>query len=99
MLCHPVVKKCVICMALLLFSMNYLQLPKLVQKLNWRGISSVPKMTLQIFIFITSILMWEIYYLLVHMSTEVWEGKPLTALLKSSLLYIIIGVNVAFQPF
>lgn len=55
-------------------------------------------MTLQIFIFITSVLMCEIYYLLVHMSTEVWEGKLLTSLLKSSLLYIIIGVNVAFWP-
>lgn len=37
MLCHSLVKKCVICMALLLFSMNYPQLPKLVQKLNCRG--------------------------------------------------------------
>lgn len=76
-------------MALLLFSMNYPQLPKLVQKLNWRGISSVPKMTLQIFIFLTSVLMWEIYCLLVHMSTEVWKGKPLTTLLKSPLLYLL----------
>lgn len=50
-------------MALLLFSMNYPQLPKLVQKLNCRGVSSVPEMTLHIFIFLTSILMWEIVLL------------------------------------
>lgn len=37
MLCHPLFKKCAICMALLLFSMSYPQLPKLLQKLNYRG--------------------------------------------------------------
>lgn len=37
MLCHPLFKTCVICMALLLFSISYPQLPKLVQKLNCGG--------------------------------------------------------------
>lgn len=62
-LCHPPVRNCVVCVALLLFFMNYPQLPKLVRKLNCEGISSIPEMILHIFIFLTSVVMWEIILL------------------------------------
>lgn len=103
MLCHPLLEKHVICMALLLFSMNYPQLPKLIQKLNSgeeEGISSLPELTSDIFIFLTSILMWQTILLPVSSDVNRALGrKPPNKSQKHppyfwSKCYVIVYINL-----